>query len=56
MFFIPIVSIVFAIMAMVALAANFGKGGGFAVGMILLPFIFMPILSFVDAVYSPVKP
>jgi hypothetical protein len=32
----------------------FGKGPGFAVGMILLPFIFYPMLGFGDARYQPV--
>jgi hypothetical protein len=36
----------------VALAAKFGKGVGFAIGLIFLPFIFYPILGFGDAQYS----
>jgi hypothetical protein len=51
--FVPIVSIVIAIMAMVALAARFGKGAGFALGMILLPFVFIPMLGFGSAQYTP---
>jgi len=50
---IPIVNIVLAIIATVALAERFGKGGGFAVGLIFLPFIFYPILGFGNAQYSP---
>jgi hypothetical protein len=49
--FIPIVSIVIAIIATVEFARAFGKGGGFAVGLIFLPFIFYPILGFGSARY-----
>ena len=52
--FVPVANIVVAIMATMALAANFGKGGGFVVGLILLPVIFYPILGFGDAQYQPV--
>ena len=48
---IPIVDIVILIMMYVKLAKAFGKGTGFAVGLILLPFIFMPILGYGDAEY-----
>ena len=50
--FIPVVNLVIAIIAMLAFAAKFGKGGGFAVGLILLPIVFMPILAFGDAQYA----
>lgn len=53
MFFIPIANIVFGIMAMIALAKCFGKGGGFVVGLILLPIVFYPMLAFGDAQYTP---
>lgn len=49
----PIVALVFNIMLTVAIAKNFGKSGGFAAGMILLGFIFYPILAFGDAKYQP---
>ncbi len=49
--FIPIVNIVVSIMLMVKLARAFGKGIGFAIGMILLPMIFYCILGFGDATY-----
>lgn len=48
---IPLVGIVVMIIAVVALAKNFGKGVGFAIGLIILPFIFFPILAFSDAKY-----
>jgi hypothetical protein len=49
---IPFVNIVIGIITILALAKRFGKTGGFAVGMILLPIIFYPILGFGDAKYS----
>ena len=49
---IPVVNFVLTIMVWVKLAKAFGKGGGFAVGLIFLPFIFVPILGFSDAEYS----
>ena len=55
MFFIPIVNIVFSIMAMAALFQNFGKGAGWVVGAIFLPFIFYPMLAFGSAEYQPVE-
>ena len=49
---IPVVNFVLTIMMWVKLAKAFGKGGGFAVGLIFLPFIFVPVLGFSDAEYS----
>jgi uncharacterized membrane protein YhaH (DUF805 family) len=46
---IPFVGIIFALLASLGLAKNFGKGGGFGVGLFLLGFIFLPILAFGDA-------
>lgn len=51
LFFIPCVNIIISILLNVELAKVFGKGGGFAVGLIFLPFIFVPILGFGDAKY-----
>ena len=50
---IPIVNIIILILVAIAVAARFGKEGGFAVGLIFLPFIFYPILGFGDAQYLP---
>jgi hypothetical protein len=50
---IPLVNIVIGILALVAVAERFGKGGGFAVGLLLLPIVFYPILGFGSAQYSP---
>jgi len=48
---VPVLNIIFGIIALAALAQNFGKGAGFVVGLIFLPFIFYPILAFSDARY-----
>jgi len=48
---IPVVNIVVGIIIVVDLARCFGKGIGFAIGLILLGFIFVPILAWSDAQY-----
>lgn len=48
---VPCVGNVMAIIMYVKLAQAFGKSGGFAVGLIFLPVIFLPILGFGDAEY-----
>jgi hypothetical protein len=53
--FIPIVNLVVWILALVGLAANFGKGGGFVLGLLLLPIVFYPILGLGSSQYSPVS-
>jgi hypothetical protein len=37
---------------MLDLAKSFRQGTGFAIGLIFLPFIFIPILGFGDASYA----
>ena len=51
LFLIPFVNIVILIIVYNDLSKSFGKGAGFTVGMILLGFIFFPILAFGDARY-----
>jgi hypothetical protein len=51
LFFIPLVDIIVGILVFVDLAKSFGKSTGFAVGIIFLSFIFIPILGFGDAKY-----
>jgi hypothetical protein len=53
LFVIPIVNLIILILTCVALAERFGKGGGFAVGLVLLSPIFFPILGFGSAQYQP---
>ena len=50
LFLVPLVNIVVAIALAVAISRNFGKGGGFAAGLIFLPWIFYPILGFAPPV------
>jgi uncharacterized membrane protein YhaH (DUF805 family) len=54
---IPFVSFIIGIILCVNVAEKFGKGVGYAIGLILLPFIFVPMLGFGDAQYQggPVK-
>lgn len=51
LFFIPIVSLIVAIILMIDIAKSFGKGIGFGLGLAFLGFIFMPILGFGSAEY-----
>ena len=51
MFFIPFVNIYYAIVATNELSKAFGKDTGFTVGLVLLPFIFYPILGYGSAEY-----
>lgn len=48
---VPFVNIVVLIIMYVDLAKAFGKGIGFALGLLLLGFIFLPVLAFGDAHY-----
>lgn len=51
---IPFANIAIAILSMIKLAKVFGKSTGFAVGLVFLSFIFLPILAFGDAAYQGV--
>lgn len=54
--FIPFVNIVMGILMCYHLAKVFNQGIGFTIGLILLPFIFMPILAWGDYKYhKPAK-
>jgi len=52
LFLIPFVNFVIIILMYAGMATNFGKGGGYVVGMILLPIIFFPMLAFGSAEYK----
>ena len=52
LFCIPFVNIVFHIWGCNLLSKKFGKEEGFTVGLVLLPFIFLPILGFDNSVYT----
>lgn len=48
---IPFIGLIFAIIILIGVAKAFGKGTGFALGLIFLGFIFWPILGYGDARY-----
>ena len=52
LYLVPVVSFIISIIVTVGLAKNFGKGAGYVVGLIFLPFIFFPMLAFGDAKYQ----
>lgn len=52
LFFIPIVSLIIAILVCLDLARSFGKGAGYALGILFLGIIFLPMLAFGDAEYQ----
>ncbi len=47
-------AIVMSILISVGIAQNFGKGAGYAIGLIFLPVVFVPILAFGSAKYLEV--
>ena len=52
LFMIPCIGPVFQILLTLELAKRFGKGGGFIAGLILLPYLFFPILAFGKSEYT----
>ena len=52
LFLIPGVNIIFAIRTINMISKSFGKDEGFTIGLLLLGFIFWPILGFGDAQYQ----
>ncbi|MEE8408864.1 MAG: DUF5684 domain-containing protein [Myxococcota bacterium] len=52
LFFVPLLNFIIAILVSVALAQAFGKGVGFAIGLLLLGVVFYPILAFGSAQYQ----
>lgn len=50
--FVPLVNIVILIIMTNQLSVRFGKGVGFTLGLMFLPFIFIPILGLGSAKYS----
>tara|TARA_Y100001968_G_scaffold158698_1_gene145121 strand:- start:895 stop:2766 length:1872 start_codon:yes stop_codon:yes gene_type:complete len=49
---IPYINIVMIVWATNLLSKKFGKDEGFTIGLIILPFIFLPILAFGDSRYQ----
>jgi hypothetical protein len=54
--FIPLVNFIILVILDIDIAKNFGKGAGFGIGLLLLPFIFFPILGFGSAQYQGAPP
>jgi hypothetical protein len=52
LYFIPFVNLIVWIIVAIDMAKSFAKSTGFAVGLIFLPFIFIPILGFGAAAYA----
>lgn len=52
LFFIPLVNFVVGILVLVDTVKAYGQGIGFALGLLVLPVIFWPILGFGDARYQ----
>lgn len=55
LYFVPVANIVVGIIVMVELAKAFGKGTGYAMGLLFLSPIFMPMLAFGSAEYQAVQ-
>ncbi len=51
--FIPFVNLIVLAMVDLSLAQSFGKGVGFGVGLLLLPFVFLPMLAWGPGSYQP---
>ncbi len=49
--FVPCVGIIFAVIIYIDLAKSFGKDVAWGIGLLLLPFIFFPLLGFGSAKY-----
>ncbi|MEI6714155.1 MAG: DUF5684 domain-containing protein [Verrucomicrobiota bacterium] len=50
--FVPFVNFFVFLISPFGMAARFGKGTGFGFGLLVLPFIFYPILAFGNSTYS----
>jgi hypothetical protein len=49
---VPCIQIIFQIILLNQLSKLFGKGVGYTLGLIFLPFIFLPVLAFGSAEYQ----
>ncbi len=54
-FFIPFINIYFGVKHVHGLSKAFGKDVGFTIGLLLLPFIFIPLLALGSAEYVYAK-
>ena len=49
---VPCVNIIAAIIILIEVAKKFGKSTGFGIGMVIVPFICIPMLGFGSAAYE----
>jgi hypothetical protein len=54
--FIPIVNVVITFLAMDSLAQRFGRSTAFALGLVVLPYVFIPMLGFGGSEYRATPP
>lgn len=52
LFIVPVVNFVFIIWTFNRLSKSFGQGVGYTIGILLLPFIFIPLLGLGSYKYS----
>ena len=52
MFFLPVVNLIFLIWLYNMISKSFGKDEGFTAGLVILGFIFWPVLGFGSAQYQ----
>ena len=52
---IPLINIFASMRMMNRISHSFGRGTGFTVGLVFLPFIFYPILAFGSSEYTPAE-
>ncbi|CAM2065281.1 DUF5684 domain-containing protein [Sulfidibacter corallicola] len=52
LFFIPIVSIIAGIYVYYLFAKSFGKGAVYAIGILFVPFVILPLMGFGDDQYE----
>lgn len=54
--FVPVGNMVFSVWTYIKLARAFGKDAAYGVGLVFLPFVFMPMLGFGKAEYQGPEP
>ena len=55
LYFIPIANIYAQVMTYIEFAKKYGESAGFAIGMMLLPYVFFPLLGFGNYKYTGEK-
>lgn len=52
LFFIPLANLIATFLVAASVSERFGKGLGFTLGLVLLPYVFYPVLGFGKSQYS----